>query len=61
MIVRTMFVEAGAILLGAEMRPTTRYVNAAVVTGTSGTVTVVASKMTTAETDFTVLGSAVKV
>ena len=51
MIVRTMHVEAGTISLGAETRLATGFVSVEVVTGTSGTVTMVASEMTTAGTD----------
>ena len=61
MIVRTMPVEAGAISLGAKMRPTAGSVNAEVVVGISGTVIVVASEAIAAETNSTVLGSAVEV
>jgi len=43
------------------MRPAAGSVNAEVMTGTSGTVTVVASETITAGTYFTVLGSAVEV
>ena len=57
MIARTMSVEVRAISLGAETRPTTESVNVEVMTGTSRTVTVVASKTTTAGTDFIVLDS----
>ena len=60
MIVRTVSVQAEAILLGSEMRPATCSVNAEVVTGTFGIVTVVASEIT-AGIDFTVLGSAFEV
>ena len=61
MIVRIMPVEAGAISLDAETRLTAGSVNAEVVTGTSGTITVVASEATAAGTNSTVLGSAVEV
>ena len=50
MIVRTMFVEAVAISLGAEMRPTAGSINAEVMTGTSRIVTVEASEIRTAGT-----------
>ena len=60
-IVHTMSAEAGAISLGAETRPTAGSVNAEVVTGTFETITVVASEMTTAVTDFTIRVSAIKV
>jgi len=61
MIVRTMPIEARAISLGAETRPIAGSVNAEVMTGTSGAVTVVASETTTAGTNSTVLGSAIEV
>ena len=61
MIGRTMSVEAGAILLGAETRPAAGFVNTEVATGISGTITVVASEMTTVETNFMRLDSAVEV
>jgi len=51
MIVRTISVEVGVISLGAEMRPAAGSLNIKVVTGTSRTVIVVASEMTTAGTD----------
>ena len=43
------------------MRPEVGSVNAEIVIGTSGIVTVEASEMTTTGTDFTVLGSAIEV
>ena len=55
MIVCTMSVEARGISLATETRPTIGSVNVEVVTGISGTVTVVAPEMITAETNFTVL------
>jgi len=61
MTVCTMSVEAEAISFGAETRSTIGFVNAEVVTGTSKTVTIVASRVTAAGTNSTVLGSAVKV
>ena len=61
MTVRTMYVETGAISLGAEMRSVARSVNVEVITGTSGTVTVVASEETAAATNSAVLGLAVEV
>ena len=61
MIVRTISVEVGVISLGAETRLAIGSVNAEVVTGTSGTITVVASETITTGTDFTVLSSIVKV
>jgi len=61
MIVRTMSVEARAISLSAEMRPTTGSVNTKIITGTSETVTVVASEAIAVGTNSTVFGSAVEV
>ena len=55
MIVRPMSVEAKAISLGAETRLAVGSVNVEVVTGTSGTITVVTFETTTARTNFTVL------
>ena len=46
MIVRIMSVEAGAISLGVEMRPTAGSVNAGVVTSTFGTISAIDSEMT---------------
>ena len=60
-IVCMMSAETGDISLGAETRPAAGSVNTEVMTSTSGTVIVVASKTTTAGTNFTVLGSAVEV
>jgi len=60
MIACIMSVEAGAISLGAETKPIAGSVNAEVVTGTSGTVMVVASKATGAATNSTVTGSTVE-
>ena len=55
MIVRTMSVEAGAISLVADTRPTAGSINVEVMICTSGTVTLVASKTITTGTDFTYL------
>ena len=61
MLLHTMFIEAGTISLGAETRPAAGSVNTEVLTGTSRTVTVVASKATTAGSNSTILGSAIEV
>jgi len=61
MMVRTIFIGAGAISLDAETRPAAGSVNAEVMTGTFRTVTVVASEMTTVGTNFTVLSLAIKI
>ena len=60
MVVCIMSVEAGAISLGAETKPIAGSVDAEVLTGTSGTVMVVASKATGAATNSTVTGSTVE-
>ena len=61
LLVRIMSVEAGAISLGAETNSIAGYVNAKVVTGTFGTVMVVASKATGAATNSTVPSLVVEV
>ena len=55
-IVRMASVEVEAVSLSAGTWPTASFFNAEVVTDTSGIVTVAASEMKTAGTDFTVLG-----
>ena len=60
-IVCTMSVEAGAISLAVETKPTAGSINVEDMTGTSGAVTMVASETITAGTDFTVLGSCFEV
>ena len=60
-IVRMVSVGAEIISLCAGARPVAGSFNAKAVTGTSRIVTVVASGMTTTETDFTILDSAVGV
>jgi len=60
-VVHIMSVEAGTISLSADTRPTIGSINAEVMTGTSGTVTVVAYEATAVGTNSTVRGSDVEV
>ena len=60
-IVRMVSVEAKIVSLSAGTRPAADSFNVEVMTGTSGIVTVVAFEMTAIGTNFTVLGSTVKV
>ena len=60
-VVRIMSVKAGTISLSAETRLTIGSISAEVMTGTSGTVTVVAYEATAVGTNSIVLGSDVEV